>query len=468
MTEFTQIEFDCKEKNDGHTSSCDIDLICPTCTAFYRKDGTYYFWMLAILFVGIFYSQLVTNITTFPKISNLLFLIFFIIVLFFLGSALRNRSRELLTSFGAFIPTTFAIVCIYGIENITPPNPDIIILVSFLLFFVSFLMTIERGYQDAKIVSDNISSIVILVIITNLVITFLHLTLKIFVNIVFTEYLQIALKYTGWILTIRIFSVCLIALLLFIYAIKKALIESVTPKEVTRKKYEIIETEFGLFKALKVISNIVVDSSIAIEKGLDVIKKRVIICYKEFKKVGLSSLFTTWLLLLRILRFVLISIISIGLALTLREASIITSQLWQSKFFFGMDIINWGLLLILFIALTLLLYLLSLSSYKKWNNFTKGKIYDSIIGSRQEISIATSSIFFSIILYLFYLAIILFIGWFFINLIEAVITSGWPKTFGITFSFTILLAVTIIILVSQNFIDTGNVIKKFQKSRVTH
>ena len=291
------------------------------------------------MFIGIFYSQKITNISTFPEISDLLFLVFFIIILFFLGSVLRNRSRELLTSFGAFIPTTSIIVCIYGIENISPQHPDIIIAVSFLFFFILFLMTLERGYQDAVLVSDKISSIVIIVIIVNLITTFLHFALKIFVNVVFTEYLQTALKYTGWILTVRIFSVCLIALLLFIYAIIKALRESVPPKEVTRRKYEIDENEFGLFKALKVISNILIDSSIAIEKGFDVAKKRVIICFKEFKKVGLSSLFTTWLLLLRVFRFIFIATISIGLVLTLREASLIISELWKSNIFFGMSFI---------------------------------------------------------------------------------------------------------------------------------
>jgi len=142
----------------------------------------------------------------------------------------------------------------------------------------------------------------------------------------------------------------------------------------------------------------------------------------------------------------------------------------EIKYFLWDEFYNWGRLLILFIVLTLLLYLLSLSSYKKWNNFTKEKIYDSIIGSRQEVSIATSSIFLSMTLYLFYLAIIIFIGWVAINIVEAIITSDWPKTFGITFTLTILLTVTIIILFSQNIIDTdkpiNNLKSLFQRRKI--
>jgi hypothetical protein len=449
--EFSEINFPCSYKDDGHVSRCDIDTICPKCNSYYRKDAIYIFCLIPILIVGIFYFERIKR-DYLPTLTGTLFVTLFILSLSFIGSILRNRIREFLTSLGILLSTMLLIVCVYGIDGMVPKFPKIGMIISFIIFFISFLVPMQRGYQDAKAI-DKLSSFVILIIIINFVVAFLHFSMKVFVDLIFTEEIIFFLGYTEWILTFRIISACVIVLLLFVYSISKTIEQPVTSREFTSPKQEIFDKDFALFKAMKVISNIFVDSSNSIKKGADVVKQRIIICLKELINISYNSMFTMGLLLLRIFRFVIIVFTSIALSFSLRHSSSILGKLWISNEFFGISLLDWVSLLLLFLVMALLLYFLSLSSYKKWDNFSKESTLDSIFGSNQEASIATSSIVYSLTLYLACFLVIVFIGWFAINILESIIAGGWPKTLGFAFSFSIISTALIVVLFTQRVID---------------
>lgn len=459
MAEFTEITFNCKKEK--HKSICDIDIFCPKCTIFYQPNAKVYFIFFPIVITAIYYFDNLVHTTREHFTIELLFWLFLAVILFYIGSILRYRNTERVLCFGIIIPVALIEASRKGVAGNPMPGNDIITVFSLAVMLIVYCKALYHVYRDSRRRLNGVAPFAVLVAILNILAIVIYVILDLFSQIKIVADVQKAISLPEWLFALRVYSGGILFLVLFVYAIIKAIDTPIPPRVITRKKFLFLDDESSLNKLIKNIANILIDILLVVESAVYILRRRGVVFIKEFLRIIFDFCISIYLLLLRSLRFGLILSLSVLIVYVLMVESGAVYELWTSKSFWGFNVDGWLDFGLGFSEIIVFVFLFALIVYKKWDSLLLNNILSAFVGTSQEIKLASESILFSLIFFFVYFWINLFIAWCYINLFEF---RHFPQTIGILFCTTFFAGILLAYLILKNKFDIRDIRTLFRRN----
>lgn len=430
----------------GHKADCDLDTICPECgRSFLTRPYIPYLFISGILLV-IYYLR--------PySFKDLISPVFWIVSWFVLTIILRKRPNELSKALMLIIPT----MLIWAITRENPPHyfigiDRILFIASIILISIPIVGSISLGFQDAVHMSklNKGSYWIVLSVFISLGLTLLYYSFPTIIDLIpFPDirdvldnvyyYLEIIYKY-------RSALVAIVLGLVTVISISVSLI-----KELKVKSFNIPNTQsqsnaspFSVI--VKSIENLSIIFLGAIRTAGDLVRQILVIIFEEVFALIRDTFMRTVLIILRLVRTTIIIILSIFLYNSIDNIVDLIQMLWNSESFWTTSFTGWFFFLINCIVFFVIIWLMSMITYRKWKefngqSFSLSRAFASFFGSKREVLIAYRSITISTIMHLFFFTLAFLATWLIINPVHYLFNLKYPEPLGFLFAFSIGLII---------------------------
>jgi len=443
--------------NCGHTADCDLDTICPKCGRSFMRRPYIPYLLISLSLLIIYYLRPI-------NFEDLLLPVFGIGVWLIIIFILRNRPNELTKALMILIPTM--IITSFIDKNAPIYLVDFekaLIIISIVVISIPVVSSINLGFQDAMYLNklNKGSFWIVLSMFISLGLTILYYTLPIIIELAEIEliknvlneiyyYLEIIYKYRSAI-------VAVILGLVTIVSISASLIKELKVKPFTFPNSKKSTGTSPIDIILTSMENVFKIIGGGIMTAGNLVRQILVIIFEQVFALIRDTIIRTFLILLRLIRTTILVILSVFIYRIIHNIVLFSGELWSSGNLWTSSINGWISFTLNCALLPIVLWLLTMLSYRKWKEFNSSpfsinRTLSSFFGSKTEVLVAYRSLTISIIMNLFFFSLSFLATWLVINPVHYLFYLNYPEPLGFLFilSVSTILIFGIIKLLSTN------------------
>ncbi|WP_163324148.1 hypothetical protein [Draconibacterium mangrovi] len=378
---------------------------------------------------------------------------------------LRNRPNELTKALMLLIPSM--IITSVLIDKNAPQYfmniEKLLIIVSVLILLIPIISSINLGFKDAVYLNklNKGSFWIVLSMIVSISLTLLYYSLPIIIGLINHSFIKEVLNKLFYYLEIiyeyRSAIVAVILGLVSIVSISASLIKELKVKpfifpnsklHTGASPFEIIINSIENF--FKIIGGGILTAG-------DLVRQILVIIFEQVFSLIKDTIIRTLLIVLRLVRTSILIVLSLLIYRLVYNIVLFTAELWISEDFWTTTVYEWIFFLIYCIFLPIMLWLMTMLSYRKWKEFSSSPFsintaFSSLFGSKNEVLVSYRSLTISIIMNLFFFSLSFLAAWLVINPVHYLFKLENPSPIGFLFTFSIstILIFGFIKLISAN------------------